>query len=115
MGLLFEVLNKMSRLFQQNDIRFEIGGSVMLFLIGMNKSPRDIDFILKEEDFERAVKLLNEVGLPLELPHSEIYHTKQFASYSVNGIEIDLMVDFQVKNRGNEVMISYHNPFLIVF
>lgn len=115
MGSLFEVLAYISNLFRKNNIHFEIGGSVMLFLLGMNKSPRDIDFILKEEDFERAMKLFNDVGVPLEFPHSGIYHTKHFASFSVSGIEIDLMVDFQVKNRGHEVMISYHNPTLLVF
>lgn len=98
---LKEVLLKVTKLFQENDICFGIGASMLLAKYKIVDSPNDIDIQVDLRDIEEADNLLLSLGSRDEILPDEIYKTKFFYQYVIDGIEIDLMAGLAVINNGN--------------
>ena len=81
--------------------QFGVGGSCLLWQLGLETSPNDIDIVCSEDDF--AV-ICNELAAEYQLrdppPHSE-YATTHFARFSRSGWpDIELMAGIAVKTNG---------------
>jgi hypothetical protein len=53
---------------QQGEVPFVLGGGLAVWARGGPKSEHDVDFMIKQEDAERALEALDEAGLRTERP-----------------------------------------------
>lgn len=83
---------------QQDQIRFGIGGSLLLAHHGLPVTPRDIDVVVALEDVERAVQVLSEMGTLVEQDETSLYATQVFQEFIIEGIDIDLMSGLQIRH-----------------
>lgn len=85
----------------ENNINWGLGGSLLLYLSGIETSVSDIDIVVDVKDINKIEKIVKEYD-HIEKQESGIYLTKRFYSITYNGIDIDLMVGFKISN-GNSV------------
>jgi hypothetical protein len=65
---LVTTLKKVASVLKQADIPFALGGSFAVYAHGGFSSDHDVDFVLREQDVERALEALGEVGFTAEHP-----------------------------------------------
>ncbi|MGI1805524.1 nucleotidyltransferase domain-containing protein [Exiguobacterium sp. TDN 0502] len=95
---LEEALAYIVKAFQQEQIRFGIGGSLLLAHHGLPVTPRDIDVVVTLEDAERAIRLLAEMGTVVEQDETSLYATQVFQEFIIKGIDVDLMSGLQIRH-----------------
>ncbi|WP_290758650.1 MULTISPECIES: nucleotidyltransferase domain-containing protein [unclassified Exiguobacterium] len=104
---LQEVVVYIVKALQQEQIRFGIGGSLLLAHHGLPVTPRDIDLVVALEDVERAIQLLSEMGTVVEKDETSLYATQVFQEFIIYDIDLDLMSGLQI--RHDEGIFAY--PF----
>lgn len=97
-----EVLVKIARLLNENNITWAIGGSLMLYFKGIIDDFHDIDIMVIEEDVQKLRELLLKIGNLTPANPNDKYKTKCFLEFIVNGAEIDVMAGFSIVNNGKE-------------
>ncbi|WP_342799401.1 nucleotidyltransferase [Micromonospora palomenae] len=65
---LLHTLKRVAAVLKQNDIPFALGGSFAVYAHGGHSSEHDVDFLLCEEDIERALEALVAEGFNAERP-----------------------------------------------
>ncbi|MEV0723992.1 nucleotidyltransferase [Micromonospora purpureochromogenes] len=65
---LLHTLKRVAAVLKQNDIPFALGGSFAVYAHGGHSSEHDVDFLLREEDIERALEALVAEGFNAERP-----------------------------------------------
>ncbi|HAW93403.1 MULTISPECIES: hypothetical protein [unclassified Arsukibacterium] len=90
--------------------RFGIGGSCLLWQLGLEKSPNDIDIVCSEDDFTAICQALAAEYQVQDRPvHSE-YTSSHFARFSHTGWpDIELMAGIAVK-QGDNISRWQFNP-----
>ena len=88
-------LIKISSVLNENNIKWGLGGSLLLYLHGIETSVADIDIIIDKQDVKKVEKIV-ENYIHLEKDKSDIYLTEKFFSLTLDKIGIDLMVGFKV-------------------
>lgn len=66
-GLLL-TLKRVAAVLKQSDVPFVLGGSFAVYAHGGHSSEHDVDFLIREEDVERALAALVEEGFTAERP-----------------------------------------------
>ncbi|WP_213995595.1 hypothetical protein [Arsukibacterium sp.] len=81
--------------------QFGVGGSCLLWQLGLETSPNDIDIVCSEDDFAAICsELAAEYQLQEKASHSE-YASKHFVRFSRAGWpDIELMAGIAVKTKG---------------
>lgn len=97
--MLLAQLQRLSELLRP--FQFGIGGSCLLWQLGLETSPNDIDIVCSEDDF---AAICNELAAEYQLhdrpAHSE-YATRHFARFSRAGWpDMELMAGIAVKTGG---------------
>lgn len=92
------VLAYIVKALQREQIRFGIGGSLLLAHHGLPVTPRDIDLVVALEDAERAVQVLSEMGTVVEQLETSLYATQVFQEFIIKGIDLDLMSGLQIRH-----------------
>lgn len=84
--------------------RWAIGGSLLLYRLGLEVAPGDLDLVLVREDFEQARTSLLTAMRPLETPLHPVYTSACFARFTNTcGSSLDLMADIGVTHDGHRV------------
>jgi hypothetical protein len=65
---LLGTLKRVAAVLKQSDIPFALGGSFAVYAHGGHSSDHDVDFLIREEDAERALEALVAVGFVAERP-----------------------------------------------
>jgi len=65
---LVNTLKRCASVLKQAEIPFALGGSFAVYAHGGHSSDHDVDFLLREQDIERALEALGEVGFVAERP-----------------------------------------------
>jgi len=95
---LQEALAYIVKALQQEQIRFGIGGSLLLAHHGLSVTPRDIDLVVALEDVERAVQVLSEMGTVVEQDETSLYATQVFQEFIIHDIDLDLMSGLRIRH-----------------
>lgn len=93
-----KTLIKLAIEFNNNGIRWGIGGSLLLKMHSLVEMANDIDIIVSIMDINRAVEILDRVASRVIAPIKEEYSTKYFFQYKLDGISIDVMSQFTIKH-----------------
>ncbi|WP_255609171.1 nucleotidyltransferase [Micromonospora sp. PLK6-60] len=65
---LLHTLKRVAAVLKQSDIPFALGGSFAVYAHGGHSSEHDVDFLIREEDVERALAELVAAGFTAERP-----------------------------------------------
>jgi hypothetical protein len=65
---LATTLKRVASVLKQSDIPFALGGSFAVYAHGGHSSDHDVDFLIREQDKERALEELSAVGFETEQP-----------------------------------------------
>lgn len=89
-------------------VTWAIGGSTLLARLGLEVSPRDLDLVVTEADFDTLYQRLAGVAQDQKLaPHPQ-FCTRRFARFAcADGLEIDLMAGLGLRLEGG----AFHWPF----
>lgn len=84
---------ELAKLLNNYEITWAYGGSCLLYFLGIQVSPRDLDVVIKLQDIDKAQRILLENGaVLLEEKKSDIhFSTQKFYTFIWGNIEIDLM------------------------
>ena len=99
--MLKKVLSELAVKLNEKNIRWGVGASVMLNYYGLVDSPNDIDIIVSSDDSRVADKILMSLGEKNFSSDLEIYKSEFFANYSINGVEVDLIAGFSIKQNSS--------------
>lgn len=98
---MFKTLTYIGERFNNSNIGWAVGASMMLNQFGLVNDSNDIDVFVDIKDINRADEILQGIGEKKETGESSLYSTKFFYEYLINEIDIDVMAGFSVgHNRG---------------
>ena len=96
-----EVLKKVAKILNDNDITWNLGASCMLYLRGIVEMFDDIDIMVSEEDVLKVESLFSSFESTIKPPNNQ-YKTKRFIEYVIDGVDIDVMAGFIIVNKGKD-------------
>lgn len=95
---LFNVLVKIGENFNNANILWGVGGSLLLKKYNLIQKVNDIDIIVDYKDINKVIQIMNDLGEFKETKPQINYGTKKFLEYTIDGIDIDIMSVFIIKN-----------------
>jgi hypothetical protein len=108
--ILLDSIQQMRDLFDLHQIKYFIGGSMMLYLRGVEVDVHDIDIFVDEVDYFKACHLLESVAHPVEKEPNSMYQTSYFQMYQMGDHSIDIMAEFKVSIKD----ALFHYPSLML-
>lgn len=97
-----EVLRKIAKEFNKENVTWAVGASVLLFFKGIVNEFHDIDIMFDEADAQKVKNILNKLGKHIPSLPNEMFKTKYFYEYIVDNVEIDAMGGFMVVKDGKD-------------
>ena len=96
----FEALELISKRFSKSNILHALGGSGLLFALGINQEVRDWD-IATEASLENVMEALE--GLESKLiPNNELFKSHYLIKVTHNNTEIDIIGHFSIKKSDGD-------------
>lgn len=89
--LLNEVLGKVVSTFNDNNVRFGVGASLLLKAYDIISDVNDIDIIVHPDDINKASEIMDSLGYKKEVLGHVSYKTEHFLEYCIDGIDFDIM------------------------
>ena len=93
---MFNTLSYIGKKFNEERIVWGVGASILLNHYGLIDKPNDIDILVDLKDIEKADKVLKSIGEKIVWEKTDIYSTKFFYEYLVNGFEVDVMAGLSI-------------------
>lgn len=91
-----ELLREIAKAFNHQHITWALGASLLLYLKGVSSSFHDLDLLVSYEDVEKVKDILSHLGQLQYSPHNDMYQTKVFLEYKIDGIDVDVMASFAI-------------------
>lgn len=104
---LENVLKTITTLFNEAELDWAVGASLVLFHNGIVDNVNDIDIVIEGKDVKKAEELLLTLGSKQFTEDIPTYSNKYFGGFDINGVEIDMMSDMVINNYD----CSYLYPF----
>lgn len=95
---LQKTLIKIAKLFNEQNILWNVGGSMLLAHYGLHQNPHDIDIIVAEKDAEKASIVLDNLGGKMQTPKSDIFISSFFQKHEIDTVEVDLIAGYKIKH-----------------
>lgn len=102
----FKVLKKIATELNEMNIRYAIGGLLLLYFKGITDVFQDIDLMVVEEDAEKTKACLCTMGKLQPAYLNSTYHTRHFYEFVIDGVDIDVMSDMIIVRDGKEYNCS---------
>jgi hypothetical protein len=99
--MIKNTLLNIASVLNENNINWGLGGSLLLYLSGIETNVADIDIVVDDIDTNKIEEIVKKYDY-IEKKESGIYLTNRFYSITYEGICIDLMLGFKISN-GNSV------------
>ncbi|MGO1653069.1 hypothetical protein [Senegalia sp. (in: firmicutes)] len=96
---MLETLSYIGEKLNNSNIRWAVGASVLLNQFGLIDKPNDIDIFVDIKDIHKADEILKGIGKKKKWEKNEIYSTKYFYEYIIDGTDIDVMAGFAIKHK----------------
>lgn len=91
-----QVLAKIAKALNRQDILWAAGGSLMLYLHGIAPDFHDLDLAVAARDAQKARDCLCSLGTPEPAHGDAKFATKYFYEFVIDGVEVDLLADFTI-------------------
>lgn len=110
-----EAIKLIAKEFSKKNVRWAIGGSLMLKEYGIVETVNDIDLLIDPKDVDRVIEVMSIIGVN-KTPKTKVeYSTEVFLNYDVLGIPVDVMSGFKINHdvgiyefRFNQDSITKH-------
>lgn len=89
-----EVLKTIANRFNESNVRYAVGASVLLYFKGIVNEFHDLDIMIDNDDADKVSEILSELGELQYTPKNSNFKTKTFLQYIVDGIDIDIIGGF---------------------
>ena len=97
-----EVLRKIAKELNKENVTWAVGASVLLFFKGIVNEFHDIDIMFDEADAQKVKNILNKLGKHIPSLPNEMFKTKYFYEYIIDNVEIDAIGGFMVVKDGKD-------------
>lgn len=88
---------------------FGVGGSCLLWQLGLENNPGDIDVVCREQDFDSICERLAQHYRPEAVNFNPDFVTRHFARFSQPGArDIELMAGIAVLQQGKPIEWTFH-------
>ncbi|CAM2847669.1 nucleotidyltransferase family protein [Hathewaya histolytica] len=109
----FEVLSKIAKELNDNNITWGIGASLLLYIKGISSEFHDIDIMVAESDVQALKNILLSLGeLQPKNPNIQ-YKTKKFLEFKVEDVDIDVIAGFVIVNKGRDFYFQLNKDDII--
>ena len=95
-----ELLKKIAHRFNESDIVWALGASMLLYFKGIVSDFHDLDLMIANSDVECVRKILSEMGEIQPTNPNSKYQTKTFMEFIIDFIDVDVMAGFSILNGG---------------
>ena len=97
-----ELLQKIAHRFNEANVEWALGASMLLYFKGIISEVHDIDLLVSIPDAELVRKILSEMGeLHLaDLLPDPMYRTKVFMEFTIDSVDVDVMAGFTIVSEG---------------
>ena len=93
-------LIKLAKIFNKNNIKWAQGGLSLLESYGIINNNNIIDIIIKKDDLDKALVILQHLGEEQEVKNNDIYTTKGYHEFVIGNVEVHLICDLGINNNG---------------
>jgi len=104
---LKDVLVKVTRIFDKENITWGLGASGILFYHGIVDQVNDIDIVVLPDHVEQAEALVLTIGKKVDTPPSSFYDNEYFGEFIVDGVELDIMSNMTIINHGIKFLYEF--------
>lgn len=91
-----EVLKKIAHQFNEEEVIWALGASMLLYFKGITSEFHDIDLMIAEKDVDSVRKILSEMGKLHPSKPNPGYQTKTFMEFTVDAVDVDVMAGFSI-------------------
>ena len=91
-----DLLCKIANLFNEEEITWAVGASLLLYFEGITDNFNDIDIMVLEKDVVKAKSILLSLGKLCQPNLKSQYTTKHFYEFIIDEVDIDLMAGFGI-------------------
>ncbi len=95
-----EVLKKIAHQFNEEEVIWALGASMLLCFKGITTEFHDIDLMIAEKDVDCVRKILSEMGELHPSKPNPGYKTITFMEYTVDAVDVDVMAGFSIVHDG---------------
>jgi hypothetical protein len=93
---LLDALITIAKKFNEEDINWNVGASLLLYFYNIVDAPNDIDIIIHKEDQKKAFEIMNTLGEQQATAEVREYNTGIFGKFIVNSVEVDIIGEFEI-------------------
>ena len=93
-----KTLITIAAILNDNNVNWGLGGSLLLYLHGIDTTVSDIDIVIDENEIEKIEKIVSKYK-HIEKQKTDIYLTRKFYSITIKGIDVDLIIGFKVVSK----------------
>lgn len=101
------LLSKLAAKFQEQNLSWAIGSSLLLYLKGYVDTFNDLDIMVTAEDAGKMESILHTFGT-LQPSEPGTYATKHFREFLIGDIEVDMIGGFAIVKDGNVYDCDLH-------
>jgi hypothetical protein len=102
-----KVLTQLGAQLNEASIRYSLGGSLFLFLFGINASVNDVDITVHNDDKKKLENIITKFKNN-QVEYNPKYQTRYYYSISIDGIDIDILIDFIISSKINNYFYPFH-------
>ncbi|WP_454054343.1 hypothetical protein [Clostridium sp. Marseille-Q7071] len=81
------------------NIKWALGGSLLLYFNKILDNPRDIDILVNYEESKKVNDILYNYGECREMDSKTPYKTESFYNYKINNTEVDIIGSFKISHE----------------
>ncbi|MCH1939938.1 nucleotidyltransferase domain-containing protein [Holdemania massiliensis] len=96
-----QVLARIARLLNEEEILWAVGGSALLYLKGIVSDFHDLDLMIDEHAEKQVRNLLAKIGTLHSATSSAQFHSRCFMEWTVDGAEIDIIGGLVIESEGH--------------
>jgi hypothetical protein len=105
--MLIDTLAEVAGALNREDVRWGVGGSVLLQHFGLESHPHDIDIMVAEKDADGVALVLDGLGIRRTGAEQGSYVTFRFLEYVVDGTDIDVMAGFGIRHSAGIYLYAF--------
>ena len=96
-----QVLVQLAELFNEHEIQWAVGGSLLLYFKGLVSDFHDLDLMIDEQAGEQVAQLLEPLGTRRPFIPSPAFQTRCFMEFLIEGVEIDVIGGLAIVSEGH--------------
>ncbi|WP_208588756.1 nucleotidyltransferase domain-containing protein [Gracilibacillus suaedae] len=112
---MLETLSFIGNRFNNQNITWGVGGSLLLRFHQLIDKPNDIDILVDLDNTTQINRILSLIGTEKEVIQTEPFRTKYFNKFHVNNIDLDIMAGFAIQHQEGNYQLSFTKQSIVEY